>query len=242
MTPPSTNGAPFIPSWLDDAGLRPAEFRLLCRIYRRGRECFESVPSIAAGCRLKRRTVKLLIRDLVKRQILKRVHRPGFSSLLSVAPHESWKISPAPLGTQGPKQPRSPNCPPRGPFGDPTPGPFGDPGRYSKEGTPRKVLQSHVETIYGAYPKKIGKPAALRAITAALRRGIKGEELLAITQRFAKAWDGETDLQFCPHPATWFNQDRYADAPDTWRRAPKLGAKVKPESNQLEETIPAKML
>lgn len=41
----------FIPSVLDEAGLSPAEFRVFCRIKRRG-ECTEGVPKMAVGCKL----------------------------------------------------------------------------------------------------------------------------------------------------------------------------------------------
>ena len=209
LPPHNTTASPFIPSWLDDADLRPAEFRLLCRIYRRGQECFESVPSIAAGCRLEAKTVRRIMQQLLARSIIKRKDRPGRSALLSVTEHQHWQVEPLPNGTRGAKRVH--------PNGTPTPLPNGTRRRESPKVTPLKCPHSLVETIYEAYPRKVGKPAALRAITAALRRGIEGEDLLAITQRFGKAWDGETDLQFCPHPATWFNQERYADAPDSWR-------------------------
>ena len=71
--------------------------------------------------------------------------------------------------------------------------------------------------IYAAYPLKVGKPAALRSIAKALT-DVPFEQLLAKTQAFAAARNGDT--AFCPHPATWFNQQRYNDDPATW--APKV--------------------
>jgi hypothetical protein len=73
-----------------------------------------------------------------------------------------------------------------------------------------------VETIYEAYPRKIGKRVALKAITAAIKRGIAPEKLLELTRQYAEAVKGG-DLQFVPHPSTFFNQDRFNDDPSTWR-------------------------
>jgi hypothetical protein len=229
---PTNSGYPFIPAWLDDAGLTPQEMRLVVRVARRG-TCWESVTNIAQGCRLDRKTVKTVVRNLVHRGLLRRVDRVGLSSVLSLGDRHCWETQ-AQTAPQGAKRPRVFNTPP--------PGPNDTPRRYSHKVTPLKVLPSIVETIYQAYPRRVGKLAASRAITAALKKGIKGEDLLAVTQRFAKAWEGETDLFYCPHPSTWFSEERYADAPESWRRAPKPGGKARPESNQIEEQLHAKLL
>lgn len=73
-----------------------------------------------------------------------------------------------------------------------------------------------VVNIYEAYPLKKGKPSAMRAIQKALKT-IDAATLLERTKAFAEARQG--DLAFCPHPATWFNDERYNDDPATWRRA-----------------------
>jgi hypothetical protein len=73
---------------------------------------------------------------------------------------------------------------------------------------------SNEEQIYSAYPKKVGKPAALRAIRRALRKH-SFEFLLERTQLFAKTCNSPAD--FIPHPSTWFNQQRFNDDPVTWR-------------------------
>jgi hypothetical protein len=74
-----------------------------------------------------------------------------------------------------------------------------------------------VVNIYDAYPRKIGRPAALKAIAKALKK-IDPAKLLELTQAYAKAVVG-SDPQFIPHPATWFNQERFNDDPATWQRA-----------------------
>jgi DNA-binding MarR family transcriptional regulator len=59
--PPPT----IIPGWLDDYGLSPAQFRVLCRIIRRG-ECYESVEKMAKGCRMNKDTLRKAVKALVE--------------------------------------------------------------------------------------------------------------------------------------------------------------------------------
>ena len=54
---------PFIPAWLDEAGLTPAQFRVLCHVARRG-ECFDALPTFARCCRMERETVQRALKHL----------------------------------------------------------------------------------------------------------------------------------------------------------------------------------
>jgi len=66
-------------------------------------------------------------------------------------------------------------------------------------------------TLYGAYPRKIGKLAAFKAIEKALRTKPFDALLLAV-QGYARKCSREgTEERFIAHPATWFNQGRYED-------------------------------
>lgn len=74
------------------------------------------------------------------------------------------------------------------------------------------VLQA--EEVYRAYPRKVGRPDAIKAISKAIKKhGF--ENVLSITQDYAVSRIGR-DEKFTPHPATWFNQERYLDDPSTW--------------------------
>ena len=85
------------------------------------------------------------------------------------------------------------------------------------------------EQIYAAYPRKVGKLAAIKAIQKAIKAigldssdgGMTGAEiLLDRTQSYAaavKQWPA-SDKQYVPHTATWFNQGRYEDDPKEWQR------------------------
>lgn len=63
--------------------------------------------------------------------------------------------------------------------------------------------------IYECYPLRVGRAAALKVIEKALLNH-PHEKLLETTKQFAKLWDGHS-LDFCPHPRTWFNQERFLD-------------------------------
>lgn len=94
------------------------------------------------------------------------------------------------------------------------------------EGT--RVRQSHAnaEKIYQAYPRKVAKPTALRAIQKQITK-YGYDDVLSKTEQFARSVQGE-DLKFIPHPATFYNQERFNDAPDTWNHsASNSGAPVK---------------
>lgn len=69
------------------------------------------------------------------------------------------------------------------------------------------------ESIYDAYPLKVGKPSAIRAIKKAMLK-TDATKLLETTKAFASRRNG--DVAFTPHPSTWFNQERYNDDPSTW--------------------------
>ncbi len=99
------------------------------------------------------------------------------------------------------------------------------------------------ETVYNAYPRKVGKQAAIKAITKAAKQKTGGFLPVAVTRHgpavaphekapigllyllnrteaYAKAtasWP-EADRQYIPHPATWFNRGSYDDDPKEWER------------------------
>lgn len=79
------------------------------------------------------------------------------------------------------------------------------------------------EAIYAAYPRKVGKVAAMKAIKAAMKGSnvvrVTPEFLLAAATNYAQnvaTWPAK-DLGFVPHPATWFNRGSYLDDPREWQ-------------------------
>lgn len=105
-----------------------------------------------------------------------------------------------------------------------------DDGDVGEEGVHQSERQTAIEKaleIYDAYPRKVGKPAAVRAIIRAMKSHPCGK-ILAVTRIYAEARRGE-DAAFTPHPATWFNQERFNDAPETWRSSSQQGKPQTPK-------------
>jgi hypothetical protein len=98
-----------------------------------------------------------------------------------------------------------------------------------------------VESVYLEYPKKAAKPDALRAISKALKK-TKLCDLIAKTRAYAQAAVGQNP-QYIPYPASWFNAQRYNDAPETWfaksAEQELPGWKVDEEIRRLEDEFKA---
>jgi hypothetical protein len=112
----SVNGRkPFISGAFDDFGLKPSQFRVVCRVARRG-DCYESIPNMAAGCRLAVKTIKTVLKYLVSHNVLSKEKRPGLTCIYRVNSPGVWQGEPSPKYTLGGKQPdtqpqRHPNHP-----------------------------------------------------------------------------------------------------------------------------------
>lgn len=110
----------------------------------------------------------------------------------------------------------------------------------------RATIHPDAEAIYAAYPRKVGKDAALRAITAAIhRKGGNAACLLDAATAYAQAvatWPravrfkrGQTGDFFdtVPHPSTWFNEGRFDDDRANW---PSYGSTaIKPKEAPADE-------
>ncbi len=83
------------------------------------------------------------------------------------------------------------------------------------------------ESIYKEYPRKIGKGAAIKSIEKSLKSKT-AEFLIERVKSFAITCNGK-DPKFIPHPATWFNQERYDDEPDAEFKAEPVESKFQSE-------------
>ena len=77
------NNGLFIHCNLDDCGLRPHPFRVLCHVARRGK-CFASVPTIATICRIHADTVRKALKELVQERLLIAQYRQGMTTIYRV--------------------------------------------------------------------------------------------------------------------------------------------------------------
>lgn len=67
----------------------------------------------------------------------------------------------------------------------------------------------HAESIYAAYPRKMKRPEALRAIQKALKK-VPYATLHALTLEYA-ANISHRETRHIPYPASWFNAEGYND-------------------------------
>jgi len=87
----------------------------------------------------------------------------------------------------------------------------------------KEVIYSEVfELFWSECPRKTGKGVAAKAFSSAVGRGHSAESITEAMSKFAIAqWPAtrcETDLQYCPHPATWLNGDRFLDDVTPWKQ------------------------
>jgi len=75
------------------------------------------------------------------------------------------------------------------------------------------------ESLYEAYPRKVAKQDALKAIKKALKRATFDELMDAVLEYAECRRSSGADPSFTPHPATWFNGSRWLDDRGEWRRA-----------------------
>ncbi len=67
------------------------------------------------------------------------------------------------------------------------------------------------EDFWTAYPRKVGKPAALKALSSALRK-TDFATIMTGVRRYASERSGQ-DPNFTKHPGPWLNGEHWADEP-----------------------------
>jgi len=82
-----------VPSYLDDYGLDPYEYRLYTHIARRAGKngCWESIPNMAKHCLMNEKTVRASLRLLLDAKLIGVVEaKKGKSIIYEITPHEEW--------------------------------------------------------------------------------------------------------------------------------------------------------
>lgn len=211
---------------MDDAGLTPAEMRVFVHLLRSADNqsgiawpSFERMVKITG---MSRATIARAITGLEGRQLVKKMGKPfGGSSRYRIAQivsnesrlNESNSLISEQIESSPIVSPENCNMQ-RDETSIVSP--------ESKEGNPKKVIQrresnSCAIAIFDAYPRKDAKKSALTAIEKALKRN-PAEYLLERTRIFAEASKGK-EIRFIPHGATFFNQERFNDDPETWKQS-----------------------
>lgn len=95
--------------------------------------------------------------------------------------------------------------------------------------TPQGSEPDGFADFWQAYPRKVGKPRAIKAYRSALARASPGK-LIAGARRLAAERQGE-DEKFTPHPTTWINRDGWDDPPAPKTEARRNGASTSHRDN-----------
>ncbi len=85
-----------VPSFLDDYGLNPQEYRLYGHIVRRaGKDgCFESIPNMAVICLMNEKTVRKTLQILIAARFIKIAQeRKGKTTIYEITHHSQWMSS-----------------------------------------------------------------------------------------------------------------------------------------------------
>jgi len=84
-----------------------------------------------------------------------------------------------------------------------------------------EVLDAGFEAFYAAYPRKAGKPNALKAWKGAMKRGITVEQITTGLAAWLPYWEAKGEPDKVPHPSTFLNQDRFNDPVPAVRKSSK---------------------
>jgi hypothetical protein len=74
--------------------------------------------------------------------------------------------------------------------------------------------KAQADELYELYPRHVARGAAIKAIRQALKK-VGYDVLREAVAAYAEARRGQ-DRNFTPHPATWFNQERWDDDRTEW--------------------------
>lgn len=87
-----TDYGAFIPSFLDDYGLDPYEFRIYAHILRRagGGRCWESIPNMARHCRMNEKTARRAVKRLLTLGMIASCVRQGATTEYTVTNPKQW--------------------------------------------------------------------------------------------------------------------------------------------------------
>lgn len=158
-------------------------------------QCFPSAQTIAEKCCLSKRTVQRVIAKLEEDGYITKMQRTRKDGSLSSNHYvvSEGRIGSVPQsGGSVPQSLASLNLPinlPKEPIKD-----------------TKKILP--FDLFWSDYPKKSGKGAARAAFSKAIKKATVDEIMSGLLKHEIQTMK---DVQFIPHPATWLNQERWAD-------------------------------
>ena len=212
-------------AWLLD--IRPTQKLILLSLADRADErhmCWPSLRRLAQDTGFDERTISTAIKQLCEDGYLKRWETPGKGYTYALVGVPGREDTPRNGCTPLKTVPPAPDVPPPPSIdaGDPPQLTQTHHKKESKKESP-KNHQSRAraktdgspdfKTFWNAYPKKVGKKAAIRAWDNARDKPDVAAILAAIAhQRASPQWQRDGG-QYIPNPATWLNQGRWDDQP-----------------------------
>jgi hypothetical protein len=91
-------------------------------------------------------------------------------------------------------------------------------GREGKRTSSSTAVDAVFDRFWKAYPRKVGKAAAVKSWKAAINRGADPEQMATAAEAF-RIQSAHTEKQYIPHPSTWLSQGRYEDEPEPATRS-----------------------
>lgn len=229
--PEATRDRPALFEWrqaVTDSNLSPmarlVAFVLSMHMNADGGSCWPSTATVGREAGLSEPSARKHLARLVELGWLSRRDRPGRTSTFqaSYPSHETPTVSQNPYcETPPPKQESYEVAPLQ--VDDATPTTSQNPTPTTSQ-NPRTSTNSSIEGVtktppfefepfWLAYPRKVGKPLALKAWAKAICQTTPGV-LLAGCESWAAHWlEAGTEPQFIPHPSTWLNRHQFNDEP-----------------------------
>lgn len=191
--------AAFIPAWLDDLPLSFAEYRVYCRVCRRG-QCSEAIDNIAKSIGGGESTIRRALKSLVDRGLISRQDREGRTSVYTITPY----VCDTPVKSDTPTPIRFDTPPltsvtPKG-------SPIKDKNTYRGEWLEFRAI----------YPKRDGGSnlaAAESRFLLAVKAGTPPQEIVAGARAYAASCDRDhkTGTPYVAQATTWINQRRWLE-------------------------------
>lgn len=86
----------------------------------------------------------------------------------------------------------------------------------TKELKTKEDISTEFETLWKMYPRKLGKPKALKAYTKARKSGVTFEQVKEGIENYLKQIKAQnTGMEFIKHGSTWFGNECWNDEYDT---------------------------
>ena len=109
----------------------------------------------------------------------------------------------------------------------------------AKENQSNKDISAEFETLWKMYPRKLGKPKALKAYEKARKKGVTFEQVKQGVENYCEYIKAtKTATEFIKHGSTWFGNECWNDEYDLSNNAATIGANgiaISNENSDLDE-------